>query len=661
MIMNLYRIRSTTVLLFIFLSGVVLGQQKKEKAASFSLTDELKSLYDISLLPAYRENAPEAQVSTYDTTGGNDDGFNGKYSFLRKNADGSLVIFDMRGPGVINRIWTPTPTEDTLDFFIDGDSKPALSIKYLDLFSGKVYPFIQPLCGNQLGGYFCYFPILFQSHCMIVYRGKKTQFHQIQYRLYPPGSKVQAFHLNLDPQEKEGLDEVNTTWTRMPAAMPVFDKGNSLGFGIDSKMISIRPGETQKIFQSFDAGRIVGLTFERPTGFQWNKNIDIKITWDQESVPAVYCPIEDFFGYAFGKASMQSFLMGSVGQKDYCYFPMPYDQQVSIELIYRNGEGLLPAEGLKVTTSSTRDKRNPATEGKFYASWKSNQLYAKDGPHVFLDTKGKGHYVGSVLQARGLNAGMTSFFEGDDSTAVDGQPKLHGTGSEDYFNGGWYALLDRWDGKMSLPLHGALDYSLPFCRTGAYRFYLSDKISFEKAIFQSIEHGPVGNSVPAAYTSLALYYCSQQPASFVQPTNESTKLVIPDTLVLYPQLMKFSLAGDIHTRGAWAYNTGGESFVFTATGEALLSISLDQLPFKKYKLLADFVRVPDGGEFSIWQRQTQLTGWIGTEKATREREQELSLCSLTTSEFNNTLTVRIKAGQGPRTFFLNRFIFVRQD
>ncbi len=41
-------------------------------------------------------------------------------------------------------------------------------------------------------------------------------------------------------------------------------------------------------------------------------------------------------------------------------------------------------------------------------------------PHTFADIKGKGHYVGTLLQAQGLKAGMTIFFEGDDSTSIDG-------------------------------------------------------------------------------------------------------------------------------------------------------------------------------------------------------------------------------------------------
>ena len=58
-------------------------------------------------------------VSSYDRTGGNDDGFSGKYSFIRKEGD-ALVIADLKGPGVIYRIWTPTPTDDYLEFYLDG-------------------------------------------------------------------------------------------------------------------------------------------------------------------------------------------------------------------------------------------------------------------------------------------------------------------------------------------------------------------------------------------------------------------------------------------------------------------------------------------------------------------------------------------------------------
>lgn len=46
-----------------------------------SLVSELRSLNDLSRLPVYLDHTFSGQVSSYDTTGGNDDGFSGKYSF----------------------------------------------------------------------------------------------------------------------------------------------------------------------------------------------------------------------------------------------------------------------------------------------------------------------------------------------------------------------------------------------------------------------------------------------------------------------------------------------------------------------------------------------------------------------------------------------------
>ena len=48
-------------------------------------------------------------------------------------------------------IWTPTPTDNMLYFYFDGQKEPGLKIKFSDLFSGKVYPFTKPICGNEIG------------------------------------------------------------------------------------------------------------------------------------------------------------------------------------------------------------------------------------------------------------------------------------------------------------------------------------------------------------------------------------------------------------------------------------------------------------------------------------------------------------------------------
>src|SRR5688572_24585997 len=73
--------------------------------------NELLNLSDPARLPFYRSGVMD-QLSSYDRTGGNDDGFSGKYSAVRAEP-GGLVMADLAGPGVINRMWTPTPEVDT--------------------------------------------------------------------------------------------------------------------------------------------------------------------------------------------------------------------------------------------------------------------------------------------------------------------------------------------------------------------------------------------------------------------------------------------------------------------------------------------------------------------------------------------------------------------
>ena len=612
-------------------------------------------------LPAYQSNTVCAQTSSYDRTGGNDDGFSGKYSYIRMNPDSTLVIFEADGPGVINRIWTPTPSDDSLAFYIDDLTRPAFTINYRDLFSGKVFPFVPPLCSNQLGGFYCYLPIPFQSGCRIVYKGKRTQFYQVQYRQYPKGTKVEKFHLALNQGQKAALEDLRSIWTKDNRQWQDFYP--EAGAKYIRQSIQPEPGKTYNLFQASEGGRILGIEFSPASAFEGlARQMDLRITWDGEKTPAVYCPAADFFGYAFGKASMNSLLIGSDGERAYCYFPMPYDRSAKVELIFRAPDGVeLPAlPAVQVGMLVTDEARNPQKEGRFYAHWNRNNPAVEGQPHIFLHAEGKGHYVGTALQAQGLQPGMTYFFEGDDSTVVDGTLRMHGTGSEDYFNGGWYALPDRWDAAMSLPLSGALDYSLPFCRTGGYRLFLSDKISFEKNIFHSIEHGPEGNRAPADYTSVAYYYCDRPPESAEKPTNATTGVYLPDTMMLFPQLLQMVIRGEVAVKPAWLYPIGGDSFLFTVSDNAAVRIPLEGVPAGTYRLTLDYIKDPAGCEFSVWQRQTQVSEWLDANNPTREREQKSGLCTVKIDPLVNTITLRFKAGDGRNWFGLNRVILVRE-
>jgi hypothetical protein len=608
------------MLFLFFLSNICYAQRV------ITIQDELNQFSQFSLLPEYRTNTSLHEISTYDREGKNDDGFSGKFSFVRRNRDSTLVMFETKGPGVINRIWTPTPTEDTLDFFVD-DS--VFSIRYTDLFSGKVKPFTAPLCGNALGGFYCYYPVLFQDSCKIVSRGKKLQFHQIQWRSYPKGTVVKR----KSEKSESTIRSFSTVHHR-----------------------KIRSGakSSSTLFQLTNGGRISSFKIYPASAFAGNeKNIWLKITYDEEEQPAVYCPVADFFGFAFGKPSMRSSLLGTSNDTAYCNIPMPFVKNFKFELINDGDE----EKEVSLAIISDSSKMKPSSEGKLYTSYNHRRYDKNDGPHVLVNTSGKGHFIGTILQCQGTVPGMTLFFEGDDSTVVDGENTLHGTGSEDYFNGGWYAFPDRWDAAYSLPFHGSLDYNLPYCRTGAYRFYLTDKIPFAKSFYHSIEHGPVNNNIPAIYTSLSFYY-EEGPAakSYVA---RRVSVYTPDTLNIYPQLTNVNLWNSVGVRSLWAHDTGGMSYVYIVKNETSIRFSLENIDDGEYDLFVDYDKIPAGADIRILQRQNVIKDFFSTYSSDTVRMTMEKIGLIRKNNFLKAFSLEFKVNGVRDQFFLNRFVLVR--
>ena len=135
-----------------------------------------------------------------------------------------------------------------------------------------------------------------------------------------------------------------------------------------SRKFDIKPGETITVFELNRGGRIAGIELSPAISFEGlTKNMDIKITWDDEKIPAVYCPVADFFGYAFGRTSMQSLLLGSRDNINYCYFPMPFDKSAKIELVYRKiaSSGTVPIASFSARLVFNRSKKWLKRKGSF--------------------------------------------------------------------------------------------------------------------------------------------------------------------------------------------------------------------------------------------------------------------------------------------------------
>jgi hypothetical protein len=577
-------------------------------ASSFAEPLGLESLVRPDRLAEFRTSIQSGSISSYDRTGGNDDGFSGKYSFVRKDPEG-LVLADLKGPGVIYRIWTPTPTDDVLEFLFDGEASPRAEVRFRDLFLGKHPAFPRPLSGFGAGGYYCYRPLPFAKSCVVRLRAPKTQFYQINYALYDASTPLATFTPELSASDRKHLDRAAELFHAAGTDIVRFTAPPGDKVELHESKVTVAPHSSQIVFSATQGGRIVGMRFSPAEAVAGKaRDLLLKISFDGDA-PAILCPMGDFFGYAWGQPAMKSVLAGTSGQTDYCYFPMPFDKSATIEVVSERSE---PVE-LRAEVMSTGTPRS-ANEGKFYALWRRENPTTIGAPYTFIDTEGRGHLVGVVLQSQGFESGKTLFFEGDDQTTIDGELAIQGTGSEDFFNGGWYDVPDRWEKRMSFPLSGCLGYMKHLGRTGAYRFFIGDAYGYKKSMRQTIEHSGEKNNIPTDYCSVAYLYSERRPTASLEPPALKERAVVDPREVGFPmwwQTPIYAWSFDKASLTRKSVKLGGEDVKYlslAATGEDwfgphFLSPTCSVPSAGKYAIYLEAVQGPAQAKVQLYQNE----------------------------------------------------------
>ncbi|HDJ34650.1 MAG TPA: DUF2961 domain-containing protein [Bacteroidetes bacterium] len=633
-------------LMMICLSFAVLSLQTGNTQG---LLDELKALSAIGDLPVYLETGPVEQFSSYDRTGNNDDGFNGTYSFIRMEGD-KQVIAEMTGPGVINRIWTPTPSADTIEFYFDGEKVPRIAMPFDELFTSDRFPFLSPVCGYEVGGYYCYLPIPYSKSCKVLFRGKML-FYQLQYRSYHKKTRISSWPAEWSREEKDALHAAVDLWNDYGENILSKCYGKPV---METVTARIRPGETIPLFERNSGGRIVGIEVEGLDNIdRKDNNLVLMARWDGEEEYAIHAPLKDLFGYFFGERSMRSLLAGASGNSSYIYYPMPFSGSARLELS-RLGDVGVGTETVLNFRIYYLDEPRQKNEGKFYVHWRRENRPAEGQPYSILSGyEGKGHYVGTILACQGLLKGTTGYFEGDDQTITDGKLRLHGTGSEDYFNGGWYLIPDRWDMAHSMPTHGCLGYVNALSRTGGFRHYLADKLNFNEDFSLTIEHGPEGNRFPVDYRSVAFFY-GEYPVSQEDPAVALVSYPEPPALKYQAYLLNIlAFRNGVLENG----NRIGRKRVLTLkTGGGnepmLMKVSLEAPDDGVYKLYASYYKGPGSGQIRFKQRQVILTDWINVQSPEYLYIEKEYIGNLQVRNGSATLTIHLQGNAGT-TFYLN--------
>lgn len=264
------------------------------------------------------------QVSSYDTTGGNNDRIN-------IHAGKTAEIANIDGPGVISRIWFTIDSRDKhflrrilVRMYWDNEEEPSVEVPIGDFFgSGFKYIHHTPqFVGMSSGGYYCYFPMPFNENARIEIVNQT-------------GEEIFAFYYQIDYHKLENDLPENTAYFHSNWKRDIRTESD------DNYVVLDAEGE----------GQFVGLNF---SGQPYNKSLfylegDEMIYVDGEDFPSIYgTGLEDYFtsGWYFKTGEFDAAyhgltLMDSLGRvtayRHHIMDAIPFKESIKVTLEHGHG------------------------------------------------------------------------------------------------------------------------------------------------------------------------------------------------------------------------------------------------------------------------------------------------------------------------------------
>jgi len=248
----------------------------------------------------------------------------------------------------------------------------------------------------------------------------------------------------------------------------------------------IQPGQTLVLAELEGPGMIRHIwNTVSSKEYAFSKQLTLRMYWDGEKEPSVACPLGDFFGVGHGmniNFSSVPVQVSAEGLARNCYWPMPFRKSARITV---TNDGRKPVMSFYYYVDWTKLDNLAEDTPYFHAMYRQEYPCTDDGQrYMVADIKGRGHYVGTVLNCRQHERGWMG--EGDDFFFIDGEkePSLRGTGTEDYF-------CDAWGFRENDGLfYGVNVYegSEIQDRTSVYRWHLHDPVPFSQSLRLEIEH-----------------------------------------------------------------------------------------------------------------------------------------------------------------------------
>jgi hypothetical protein len=398
-------------------------------------------------------------------------------------------------------------SNEVLRIYVDDLSQPAFVIPLADV--GVTEPFALPFAGRSASAVVCYTPIAFTQRLRVVMDGLcplNGYYYHVGVQRTDAPTRAFSPRLADDPQ-----------YAAARALLEVFGQNPQANGArvLNAVPFEFPPQTTTAIFEDAAAGTIVLLQFAFDTVTQSQlTGLHLRMYFDGAATPAVDVPLDAFCG---GREQLASFktLPLCVDRKGKrltvsWYLPMPYAEHARLEL-QNNG-----SQTLALRASVAVDRTLPPKPWGYLHA----RFTAVEGPQPtgsqfeVLGVDGRGRYVGTFLFAAGrrdtrpqeLPAAL-NILEGNELGIIDGEVRIRGTGTEDYYNGGFYFAA----GPFSQPFAAANFVQGGFNQevgiVSCCRWHvLSDAIDFQRSFELRFQYGADTPAVVVRYATVAYYY-----------------------------------------------------------------------------------------------------------------------------------------------------------
>lgn len=395
---------------------------------------------------------------------------------------------------------------------------------------------------------------------------------------------------------------------------------------------NVAPGRTHVLLDEKGPGVIthIWLTFLGPETHPWapkgsanHQEMLLRIYWDDSQRPAVEAPVGDFFANCFGRRSEVISLPVIVEDADSynCFWHMPFRKSARIEIENQSDK---PISLLYYNIDWIKKDKLPDDTPYFYAQYRQEYPVRKGADYVLLETKGKGHYVGTVLAVRTRSPSW--FGEGDEKIYIDGEvkPSIWGTGTEDYF-------LSAWGLKTASTPYFGVPYfdqiGIVGGHTSAYRWHVNDPIVFSTGIKVTLEHfgwispdenphykSTSWNEREDDYASVAFWYQTGE-STFAARTPHARQRALPSLERVTAYARDFA---DLKHHGAGSATTQqldlypGRQLLYQPprAEEAWLEIPFEVARKEPLRLLLNMTKSSDFGKYQAYLNGVKLGGAI---------------------------------------------------